>query len=308
MPEVSVIIATFNRGAFLEEAIRSAASQTYKDREIIVADDGSTDDTLERLSRYGNGVKVLSLEHTGRPSVVRNAAIAAATGRLLAFLDSDDLWAPGKLETQVRLLDQNPSFVMCYSDADFLNHSGKSLGRQSRREKLKSGNICGDLLQGNFIPFSTVVVRREVLEDVRRFDERLTMAEDWHLWVKVAARGEVGLVRDVLCTMRVLACALTGDKMFLFEEALQAIRYLESELPEEFRKYRPQVRRGRAKMLAMLGRNRLFSGQTGDARRLFSEALGSWPFRLDVVPFYALACLGRRTVLGARSLKKAIWH
>jgi len=306
MPEVSVIIATYNRGALLQEALDSVLSQTYRDYEVIIADDGSTDDTSERLEKYADRVRILKIEHTGRPSIARNAAIDTASGRLLAFLDSDDLWSPAKLERQVAFLDANPSFVMCYCDATFLSEDGRSLGRQSQREHLRSGWVLGHLLQGNFIPLPTVVAKKDVVDAAQRFEEWLTISEDWHLWAKVAARGKVGLVNEPLCQIRVLSRGITSDRMFLFEEAVKAINDLESRLPEASGKYRLHARRGKAKMLSMLGRNYLFSGETAGARRLFSEALANFPFRLDTIPFYVLACLGRRSVLALRSFKKAI--
>jgi glycosyltransferase involved in cell wall biosynthesis len=306
MPEVSVIIATYNRGPLLEEALNSVLSQTYTDYEVIVVDDGSTDDTPQRLLKYGERLKVLSLEHTGKPSVARNAAAATASGNLLAFLDSDDIWMPTKLEQQVAFLHSNPSFVMCYCDATFLSEDGRLLGRQSHRERLRSGWVLRYLLLGNFVPFSTVMVQKKVVEEVRGFEEWLTICEDWHLLLKISSKGEVGLLREPLCQIRVHPQGMTSDKIFLFEEAIRAIEDLARTLPEASEKYASYVRRGRARMLSMLGRNYLFRGDTAEARRLFWKALADSPLRLDTMPFLALACLGRRPVLALRSLKKAL--
>ncbi len=308
MPEVSVIIATYNRGPFLEEALESVLSQTYRDYEVIVVDDGSTDDTPERLLKYSDKIKVLRIDHTGKPSIARNVALAQASGRLLAFLDSDDLWLPAKLERQVRFLQANPFCIMCYCDATFRGEDGRILYTQSERERMRSGHVFGHLLLGNFIPLPTVVVRKDVVQDVGGFEEWLTISEDWHLWVKVAAKGNVGLVDEALCEIRVLPQGITSDKMFLFAEAVKAIDDLENRFPETSGKYRLYARRGKAKMLSMLGRNYLFKGDTAEARRLFSRALASSPLRLDALAFYVFACLGRRQVLTLRSLKKAFWN
>ncbi|MCX5801661.1 MAG: glycosyltransferase [Candidatus Eisenbacteria bacterium] len=307
MTGVSVIIPTYNRGPLLEEALASVTSQTYKDYEIIVADDGSTDDTLTRLERYGDRVKVLSLPRSGKPSVARNAAIAVATGKYVAFLDSDDGWAPAKLENQINLLERDPSFVMSYCDAAFLGENGDRLGLQSQREHLRSGWVFNHLLLGNFIPCPTVLVRRDVVLDVGGFEQWLTMSEDWHLWLKLSARGKVGLINAPLCQIRVHSRAITTDKMLLFADAVRVLDDIEKRFPEEFGKHRLNARRGRAKMLSMLARNHLFSGQTLEARRLFSRALASFPLRLDIIPFFLLALFGRRFVLTLRSFKKAVW-
>jgi len=308
MTGVSVIIPTYNRGAFLEEALASVMSQTYKNYEIIVADDGSTDDTLARLERYKDKVKVLDLPHSGRPSVARNAAISAATGEFLAFLDSDDTWAPTKLESQTTFLEQNPSFVMAYCDAEFLGEKGESVGKQSQRERLRAGYVFKDLLMGNFIPAATAVVaRRNTVLEVGGFEEWLTIAEDWHLWFKLSARGKIGLINAPLCQIRVQPHTITEDKMLLFADAVRTLDDIEKRFPEEIDKCRLNARRGKARMLSMLARNYLFSGQTREARRLFSRALLSFPLRLEIIPFFLLACLGRRSVLALRSFKKAIW-
>jgi len=304
---VSVIISTYNRGSLLEEALASVMSQTYKDHEIIVADDGSTDDTLTRLERYRDKVKVLRLVHSGKPSVARNAAIAVATGRFLAFLDSDDTWTPTKLENQTSLLERDSSFVMTYCDATFLGENGEHIGTQSQKERLRAGHVFKDLLLGNFIPLPTVVARRDVVVEVGAFEEWLTIGEDWHLWLKLSARGKVGFIRAPLCQIRIHPRTMTTDRMLLFSDAVRVLDDIEQRFPEEFGKSRLNARRGRAKMLSMLARNYLFSGQTLEARRLLLEALLNFPLRPDIIPFFLLALLGRRFVLSLRSFKKTIW-
>lgn len=308
MPGVSVIIATYDRGSLLEETLASVMSQTYTDYEIIVADDGSTDDTLKRLEKYGDRVRVLPLAHSGRPSVARNAAVRIATGKFLAFLDSDDTWLPTKLESQVGLLEQHPSFVMSYCDSVFVSENGAEIGRHSRRERQHSGRVFGELLLGNFIPLPTVVARREVVTEVGAFEEWLTIGEDWNLWLKLSARGEVGLVRIPLCRIRVHRNAITCNRLLLFSDAVKVLEDVERRFPVEYGRNRSKAGRGKAKMLFMLGRNYLFLGETSEAKRLFSVTLRNNPLRLDVIPFFLLAVLGGRIVLALRSLKKAIWR
>lgn len=307
MTGVSVIIATYDRGPLLEEALASVLSQTYTNYEIIVADDGSNDDTAARLERYGNRIKVLRLSHSGRPSVARNAAIRAATGKYLAFLDSDDAWMPEDLERQVGLLEQHSSFVMSYCDAVFVGQNGEEITRQSKIERLRRGRVFGDLLLGNFIPLPTVVARREKVVEAGAFAEWLTMGEDWHLWLKLSAGGEVGFVSAPLCRIRLHENAITKNRMLLFSDAVRVLEDVERRFPGEYEKSRGKGRRGMAKMLCMLGRNYLFAGETGEARRLFCRALHNFPLGVDVIPFLILALLGRRAVLGLRSFKKRSW-
>ena len=119
MPRVSVIIPTYNRADLLGEAIDSVLAQSYQDFEMIVADDGSTDETAMVASKYGDKVRFLALPHRGQPAAPRNAGIAAATGEYISFLDSDDLYLPDKLALQVPALDENPKVGMVYSSAHF---------------------------------------------------------------------------------------------------------------------------------------------------------------------------------------------
>src|SRR5689334_2783621 len=115
-PLVSVVIPTYNRLAFLREAVDSVLAQTFRDWELIIADDGSTDGTPEAMARLADPrVRVISLEHSGNPGRVRNAAIALARGRYVAFLDSDDWWEREKLSLQVEALRTRPSCLWSYT-------------------------------------------------------------------------------------------------------------------------------------------------------------------------------------------------
>ncbi|MFH0778031.1 MAG: glycosyltransferase [Candidatus Eisenbacteria bacterium] len=307
MPRVSVVIATYNRAALLEEALASVLRQSYQDYEIVVADDGSSDDTAERVAKHGRRARHLSLVHSGKPSIARNAAVRSASGEYLAFLDSDDLWEPLKLERQIELLESDSSYVMAYCDALFLDRDGRLLWRHAQRERLREGRVFGSLLGGNFIPLPTVVARSGDVRAAGAFEEWLTIGEDWHLWMKLAARGRVGCVKEPLCRVRVLPGGITTDRTSLFEDAVKVLRDVETRFPAECVRHRGQLKRGRARVLSMLGRNYLFAGRTAEARRVFSEALRNFPPRWDALTFLAMALLGRRAVLALRSVKKKAW-
>jgi glycosyltransferase involved in cell wall biosynthesis len=306
MPEVSVIIATYNRGALLEHALESVFGQTFGDYEVVIADDGSTDDTLERLKKYGSRVRVLCLEHQGRPASARNCAIEEASGRFLAFLDSDDLWAPEKLERQVGLMREDPELVMNYTDTAFADEGGHFLYLHSRRERPGSGRVLDALLQRNFIALSTALARRDVVRSVEGFEESLRLAEDWCLWLRLSAKGRVAFINERLCTNRVGHQEMTGDKAALFEDALRALDIIEAEFPSELREHRASLRRGRARMMSMLARNYLFSGRAGDARELYSKTLANDPLRVEALPFYVLSLLGPRPAATLKALKRGV--
>jgi len=306
MPEVSVVIATYNRGALLDRALDSVLGQTFGDYEVVVADDGSSDDTLERLKKHGSRVRVLKLEHQGRPSRVRNRAIRETTGRFLAFLDSDDVWAPRKLERQVELMHRDPGLVMCYTKSVLEGGQRRLPVRRGRPAKPRSGWVLAALLETNFIPVPTVLAKTEEVLSVGGFEESLRMAEDWCLWVRLSARGRVGFVDEALCTIGVGHTAITDDKAELFREALRAIEIMEAESPPGLAEHRASLRRGRARMMSMLGRNYLFSGRAAEARTLYSATLANDPLRVEAFPFYCLSLFGPRPAAALRALKRAI--
>ncbi len=304
MPEVSVVIATYNRGALLDRALDSVLGQTYADYEVIVADDGSTDGTPERMSKRGPRVRVLELEHRGRPSFARNRAMEKASGEFLAFLDSDDVWEPRKLERQVDMMRRQPELVFCYTDTRFVDAGGRFLYLQSRRERPGSGDALNALFERNFVALSTALARTDAVRSAGGFEESLRMAEDWCLWMRLAAKGRVGFVNEVLCTNTIGHQEMTGDKAALFEDALRALELVRGELSSEGRRMPAGFARGRARIASMLARSRLFSGQAAEARKLYSMALADDPLRFEAAPFYLLSLLGPRPAAALRAIKR----
>ncbi len=202
--KVSVVIPAYNAAAYLPATIDSVLGQNYENLELIVIDDGSTDDTEERLRPYRERIRIVSQSNRGC-SAARNAGIKAATGELVAFLDSDDLWFPDKLAMQVRTFEQVPELGLCFTNyeefEDAEEHDGflEGGGRiyTLKREPLFDGAflITTDDLLEHFIRFgtspcwtSTVLVRRSCFDKVGLFDEVYTRpsVEDMHMWMRLA--------------------------------------------------------------------------------------------------------------------------
>lgn len=208
MPLVSVIIPTYNRAEYLAGAIQSALDQTLQDLEIIVVDDGSTDDTPVMLERYRHRIRAIYQDHCGLIAAVRNRGIREATGAYIAFLDSDDLWLPDTLEREVTHAEQYPEFGMVYSDGWFFDDAtGQDRCRTHAYTPAESGWIGPALLQQIFIQTPGVLLRRAVLEETGLFAEEpaLNMAEDWELWLRIAARYQIGFVNQPLFRVRLHA-------------------------------------------------------------------------------------------------------
>lgn len=212
MVEVSVIIPTYNRADFLERSIRSVLAQSYGNLELIVVDDGSTDHTKEVVDALDDPrVRYMGHERNRGAAAARNTGLEQASGRYIAFQDSDDEWLPGKLGRQVEVLER----------ADHkagMVHTGFSRvrGRENRPtgwlpKRLRSGDIAGHILRGNFIGTPTALVRRECFEKAGLFDTRLNQLEDWEMWIRIAQFYSVAYIDQPLVVTHDLPDSLSAD-------------------------------------------------------------------------------------------------
>ena len=186
---VSIIIAAYNAARYVKEAVDSAITQIYGNTEIVVVDDGSTDDTKKILAPYAERgqIKYVYQENKGLAGA-RNAGIKSSSGEYVGFLDADDIFLSDKVAEQARILDENKEFGVCYCD---IVHFTDTVHPQEyhHRYKYPSGNIFEELLKKQFINPLTVVARRSVFENYGYFDEGLRRSEDWDLWLKWSLRG-----------------------------------------------------------------------------------------------------------------------
>lgn len=199
---VSVVIPTYNRGAFIRDAVDSVLAQSYRNLEVIVVDDGSTDNTAAILAAIDDPrLHYIRQENQGR-SHARNVALRLAVGDYIAFLDSDDIYLPGKLRLQVDYLDANPDIVMVYTSANCIDESGRPLGKTY--EATVSGDIYAEV--AFFLPVTvilpTVMLRREVLAATGLFDEQMERFEDTDMWRRIARRYPVRALAEPTCKVR----------------------------------------------------------------------------------------------------------
>ncbi len=192
---ISVVIPTYNRASFFKEAIDSVLSQTFRDFELIVVDDGSTDETPELLLSYGNKIKVIKKANKG-PSAARNRGIKTAKGEWIAFLDSDDVWKPDKLEKQVQFIKDNPDIKICQTEEIWIRN-GKRVNPRKKHE-MHSGWIYEQCLPLCIVSPSSVMIHRDVFEKVGFFDETMPACEDYDLWLRIAPYYPICLVREKL--------------------------------------------------------------------------------------------------------------
>lgn len=200
MPKVSVIIPTYNRAAFLEEAIESVLSQDYKDFELIVVDDGSTDETRDIVGRHSESVVYLYQDNKG-VSCARNTGIRNSFGEYIAFLDSDDKWLPKKLYSQASFFSCNPYALICHTEEIWIRRGVRV--NPMKKHKKYSGMIFEKVLPLCIISPSSVMMKRELLFDgIGFFDEGLPACEDYDLWLRIAARHPIYLIETPLIIKR----------------------------------------------------------------------------------------------------------
>ena len=206
VPTVSIILPTFNRLKYLREAVESVFQQTFQDWELLVVDDGSGAQTqaylatLERLPR----IKSIRLAHTGNPPAVRNAALRVATGEYIAFLDSDDVWLPNKLETQIASLRSRTSRKWSYAGFVMVDGARNPLtGARAVGCPAIDGWVLDRLLKMEaIITQSSVVARRELIDKVGGYDEELPICGDYELWLRLALESEVDCIDEPLVIVR----------------------------------------------------------------------------------------------------------
>ena len=198
-PFVSVIIPSHNRGWILKEAIDSVLVQDYKHFELIVIDDGSTDNTRDILETYAGQIKIIIQKNKG-VSAARNAGIASSTGSLLAFLDSDDLWLPKKLSHQVEFFISNPDALICQTEEVWIRN-GKRVNPKLKHKKI-SGDIFEPSLLLCLISPSAVMIKKILFNDVGLFDEELFACEDYDLWLRITYKYRVDLINRSLVVKR----------------------------------------------------------------------------------------------------------
>ena len=190
-PLVSVIIPTFNRATMVGQAVESVLAQTFSDFELIVVDDGSTDETEKVLSGYLDQILYLQQPNRG-VSAARNRGIRRARGQLIAFLDSDDLWLPEKLFRQTRFFHHRPEALICQTEEIWIRN-GRRVNPKKRHQKL-SGDIFVPSLELCLVSPSAVMLRRLLFDEIGFFDEALPACEDYDLWLRISSRHPVHLI------------------------------------------------------------------------------------------------------------------
>jgi glycosyltransferase involved in cell wall biosynthesis len=200
MPRVTAAIVTHNRATYLPRAIRSIVAQSYRDLEVVVVDDGSTDQTPAALEPYADKIRYVRREHEGK-AASRNAAVQAAEGELLAFCDSDDCWQPDRLERQLRVLDDRPEAGMVHGHIALIDGDSQPLPQLTAEHRVllsrahRNGASYAGYASDCRCFSSTILVRREVFDTVGLYDSRLPI-EDYDFYLRLVLDFPVEFMDD----------------------------------------------------------------------------------------------------------------
>jgi glycosyltransferase involved in cell wall biosynthesis len=278
---VSVVIPTYNSGSLVVEAVSSVLAQTTHVAEVIVVDDGSTDDTADRLAPFGSSVRYIKKENGGVSSA-RNCGLAEATSQWIAFLDADDVWHPRKLELQMAVLARRPELALLGTRMyNWPTDSHPALDPSLSRDPIVL--TFEDLVVGNQLGTSTIVARADVLRGVGEFDHSLQGPEDFDMWLRVARQSPVGRLLLPLAGYRTATPNSLSKNAVRMEAGLHAIL---AKLESHGSFYgRPLLRRkARAYVHHTCGLMYRDSGKSGTAANRFIRSLLEWPFRLRIGP------------------------
>ena len=305
MPKVSVIIPTYNRAKYISEAINSVLNQSFKDFEIIVVDDGSTDNTRAILEPYLCKIKYCYQKNSG-PAKARNEGIKIAKGEYIGFLDSDDLWLPEKLKFQMDFFTQFPNIEILHCNLEFLKE-GEILGFNFNKIGLiKGGYIFNDLLllKGDiFMP--CVIIKRAILDEIGLFNESLHTAEDTNMFLRIAKKYYFGFIDKILVRIRIHQDNLTtiGIKNY---GTIKNLDHISSLFPELHPSRSKLMRKAYERRYKFIGHSLFLKSDYAKAREFFIEAIRINFFNFEIIILLSLTFIPKN-ILDYMRVKKRIF-
>jgi glycosyltransferase involved in cell wall biosynthesis len=271
---VSAVIPTYNRASYLPQAIDSVLRQTHRVREIIVVDDGSTDDTRQVAASYGDLVRYVWRENGGE-AAARNTGVQAATQEWVAFLDSDDMWLPQKIEAQAEALRAYPDAGLCYCEDGQPDPAGRFEGNAHILPPRPRETMYRLLLERSMVGISTIVVRRSLLLQTEPFDTALHWGVDWELIARLARLTDFVEVDQTLVYYRIHAGSISNNIDLRVKHGVDALRKIYAD-PDAAR-FRRQLPRKVSEIIADAGTDLYYAGDHVEARRMLVRAIAACP-------------------------------
>jgi GT2 family glycosyltransferase len=269
-PRVSIVIPTYNQASYLREAIDSVLGQTYRHRECIVVDDGSTDATPDIIASYGDRIVSLRQSNRGAANAL-NVGIRAARGDLICWLSSDDAFLPTKIERQVLALEASPEAGLCCTGWETIDATGAVLRGYADPAWIHADPLVS-IFWRNPINGTTVMIPRRVFDEVGLFDEDLRADVDGDMWLRVAAHRAIVTVPEILARYRVHAAAMSRDKA-LMQASKARVRLARLRDGTFVSRVRATEGRSAAAVLARIGQDQVRQGMPPLGRALLWASL-----------------------------------
>jgi glycosyltransferase involved in cell wall biosynthesis len=311
MPRVSVVLPTYNCSAFLGKAIDSVLAQSYKDYEIIVVDDGSTDHTSSLMAHYEKHTRYFYQNNKG-VSAARNLALMHATGEFIAYLDADDIWYPAKLAQQVAFLDAHPDCGLVHTEVSVIDDEDNlihfSFNRETQRP-VPYGYCLTELLQRSHIQTLTVLERARCIAIVGNFDEHLPVVQDYDHWIRVAIEGfSIGYLEEPLGKYRWRRGSLmrnehkyVADLVAMYEGLLRIPRAKNPGMTDEMKHIIHEQLYRKERELAYLDRT---LGRYADAKRRLRHLLRTRPSRVELCIDFVKVCMSEILKRGDKTISQ----
>jgi glycosyltransferase involved in cell wall biosynthesis len=296
-PTVSVILPCYNGEQFIHEAIASVLNQTFKDLEIIVVDDGSTDDSVKIIETFLGDKRVRLLRHSvnrGIPAT-RNTGIKDSSGSFISFLDQDDLWLPGKLEKQLAVFENDTArdVGLVFSDIRVLNSEGRSREHENRVtfdfNSASRLEILRELLMRNFIPIISALIRSDCFDKIGLLDEEIKSgADDYDFCVRLAMKSTFVHMTEVLAVRRE-----HGSNYTNLERLYPDVMKIVDNLIESYPSLAGLKNKRESTFLYQLGMSYCRSGIRDSARKTLKKSIQTRPCNVKAILAYGLCSLGK---------------
>lgn len=277
IPKVSVIIPTYNRAHFVIEAIESVLNQTFQDFEIIVVDDGSTDNTREALKKFGSKIRYTYQENRG-VAAARNTGIRAAKGEFIAFLDHDDLWLPDKLSIQMDAFSKNKEVGLVYTDCVAFDKEGK-LPKGDRIRP--SGWVFKQLFRRPFGLLTGVVCKKECFNKCGLFNESFFTSDDYDMCLRISTKHKFLFIDQPLFRRRVHSHSLGTVLPMMRLEHKKILEKTYSQFKDSMKISNLFYRKRMSKQCKRIAQDYYNKGDTKKAREFYLKAIKYTPYRIN---------------------------
>lgn len=316
---ISVIIPAFNSEQFIVQAIESVFFQTYQNFELIVVDDGSRDNTRNILENYKDtkNISLISQKNQGA-AAARNAGIKSSRGDYISFLDSDDVWLPRKLEVQKKCIESKPKIGVVYSDWSTFDENGiiEENFPLSRKLPRPSGDIFNELIGSCLLSTITVMIKKEVFNDVGYFDEHLVRGEDYDLWLRIAAKHLFVYCPGTVAMYRQRSGSLTHsitkakdhkpDELMVINNTLERYPEKRKEINDK------KLKRRYSDVYFQRGYSAYYRGDFRLAKNYFRSSIVAWPLSLKAFIYSFIATFFPETSLsvitGCKNVRNKLHH